>query len=169
MSNLILAGVPANLLRLPPVEAEQCTTIQYEYDDKVKKITKAKQIQTYEAFMASNLEIPCAFGISSTPNDLTAKRMAVSVLKHYESRRIQWHTLTGDYKYSRRKLNCELAVFANVMYDSTPYKLELLRDMLELNPHIPKIVVCSGASALELFNVKLHYPINGSLHFNKVR
>jgi hypothetical protein len=169
MSSLILAGVPANLLRLPEVDPQSCSTVQYEYDGKVKKVVRAKQLTTYDAFIESNLTIPCAFGISSTPNDLTAKRMAVTILRRFEGSKILWHTLTGDYKYQRRKLNCQLAVFTNVMYDSTPYKLEVLRDVLELNQHIPKIVVCSGASALELFNVKLHFPINGFLHFNKVK
>jgi hypothetical protein len=61
----------------------------------------------------------------------------------------------------RRDIN--LLVLSNVVANSTPYKLEKLRDIIALYSNIPKIVVTSDGNPIEFFAQQLHLPINHAL------
>lgn len=171
-NKLIAGGAPQSVFHMKPVSRGMCRTVRNETAKGVKEVDNVKQLLTYDFFMASDLSVPCTFGVSSQPNDGMAKRWALDMMSHFlADKKVLWIPLYGTYKNTLRdkRQNCDLLILSNVLWDSTPIKIELCRDMLELNQHIPRIVVTSGCNALEFFNEKINFPLNGFVHLQPRR
>ncbi|QZE58725.1 hypothetical protein pEaSNUABM28_00168 [Erwinia phage pEa_SNUABM_28] len=133
---------------------------------KGKVVSKTKQL-THLAKMIQN---PFSFDpritvISSFPNDYRAKMAALSIFNaavedsEATALKPRWVTLYGDrFDYEQLKQKRpSLLVLTNVTMDSTSYKIERLRDILEMFPKIPRIVVTGGGpDPLELFTKRIH-------------
>ena len=109
------------------------------------------------------------FCVSSSPNDLQAKLMALSLLESALSSKsnstlygpgCKWHTIIGGYKDSildswkddpERISNLRFLVLANVTTESTPVKREKLRDILEVTGKATRVVAVTGADPVTFF------------------
>lgn len=118
-----------------------------------------------DPYNASNRVITC---ISSFPSDLRAKMVALQVMRSAledsveRTRKPLWLTLYGDrldYESIKNK-RPNLIVITGCNLESTQYKLERLRDILEMFNDIPRIVVTGGdCSPVELFQKRLYLPV----------
>jgi hypothetical protein len=168
---LALRGVPGNILRERPFNAEERVRNYTSSSDGLKPVTlkSAKMLEYYQSMVKDPVHAPYSACICSDPNDSSAKYMAAQIaLEAYRQKvNLTWHTLIGGYKNellldksARRKT--ELLIISNVPYNSTELKFEKLRDILEVFSDIPRIVVSTGLEPLALFNevgLGLNYPI----------
>jgi hypothetical protein len=168
-NQMIAAGAPQQAFLVKPINVDRAVrTVQWENANRVKEVSRERQLDSLAAFVSSDLSYPCTFGISSSPNDAKAKRVAVDLMRGFIERgkRVHWTTVLGTFRNEARDrlINCDLLILGNVLYDSTPTKIECCRDILELYQGIPRIVVTSGNHALALFNDRLNFPLNGFIH-----
>lgn len=168
---LQLAGVPAQTLYAKPfVVAKSLVLVKYDMlDGRPKFIRKDKQLESLARVYEDPVHAPYVLGLSSLPNDEMAKRVAVEIMVRALGLGIDayWSSIYGTFKNElrdRKRTKPQLLVLSNVLFESTPQKLELCRDILEMYSQIPRIVVTSGADALTLFNQKLHYTVNYCAH-----
>lgn len=133
---------------------------------KGKVVSKTKQLQHLAKMISAPFEMdPRITVISSFPNDYRAKMAALNIFNsavedsETTSLKPRWVTLYGDrFDYEQLKSKRpSLLVISNVTLDSTSYKIERLRDILEMFPKIPRVVVTGGGpDPLELFIKRVH-------------
>ena len=168
---LSLNGLPGYLFKSEFYILENFCRKYTSTSSKLKPISISKEdtINHYGK-LSRNIEyaehISC---ISSEPNDLRAKIMAGSLMLDAQRRglRCKWHTIIGGYKdevIDKPHLLSDIDVLflSNVPYISTPQKKEKLRDILEMNHKIPRVVVTTGCDPIKLFNeigLYLNHPI----------
>ena len=133
---------------------------------KGKVVSKTKQLTHLAEMINSPFSMdPRITVISSFPSDYRAKMAALSIFNaavedaETTALKPRWVTLYGDrFDYEQLKSKRpSLLVLSNVTMDSTSYKIERLRDILEMFPKIPRIVVTGGGpDPLELFTKRVH-------------
>lgn len=132
---------------------------------KTSLVGKRKQLQLAGKLLDNPLKADGIHVVSSFPNDTRAKIFALHVFRNaFEdslptSRKPRWVTLYGDkFDYERlRNQRPNLIVLSNVVLDSTPYKMERLRDILSMFGDIPRIIVTGGSiDPTEMFNNRLY-------------
>lgn len=152
-----------------PISAELSKT-------RLRKISVAKQIRSYEKIIENPLWGSYLYVISSYPSDLRAKQVALSIMqkateKFYQKKTNNkilmkrsspvWHNVLGGFK--DRYLEADLAhkpafmVLSNVIEDSSQTKLEKLRDLLAMYESIPIVVVTSAQDPLSFMLGKLRH------------
>ncbi len=145
-----------------------------------KTVSASKQYKDLVSIMANPLRGNYLMAIGSFPSDLKAKHLACTILNHAittfhgESRKHGrglpiWHRVYGGFSPDpiRDKSVAEvpsLIVLSNVDKESTPVKLEKLKDILEKYSHIPRIVVTGGDPACDLLVNRLHCAVRVSLY-----
>lgn len=114
---------------------------------KPKLISEDVQNASYEAF-ASNPAAPCLYGVGSEPDDAHAKVFAYHLLSLYVQSNpsgmpgvLHLHDrddpLRDPFGYS-------FLLITSITPNSTPYRLERLRDLLEHYHSIPRVFVVGG-------------------------
>lgn len=82
----------------------------------------------------------------------------------------KWHKLLGNYqdelRDSKERPNYAMLVLTNVAPDSTPVKLEKLRDILEMYDSVPRIVVVNGSDPVSFFAEKIRMPLERAFYLN---
>lgn len=141
-----------------------------------KVIPVARQIKTLEKLTEHPLS-NYTIGIASYPSDVRAKQLAVYLMQkamvswkkyHKPGRALPlWHRVMGGLGDSLRDKkvqdeNPSLLVLSNINEASSNYKLEKVRDLLELFD-CPKIVVLGSADPVTFFGTKLYYQINAGI------
>jgi hypothetical protein len=161
---------------------ESLVRIQTEIPGLVtKSVSVKKQLKLLDSVIQRPLAANPVIGISSYPSDLRAKNLALYLMNrafdYYassNSRRIKnkayplWHRVYGGFGDSLRDTNdkdppCFL-VIANVDVNSTPAKLEKVRDLLDKYSDIPRVVVCSNCDPLTFFATRLHFLITAGFY-----
>lgn len=175
MKMLFSRGAPKQLSLIKPFELDEYVrgfTAQSETGLRPKRITKDSQIEHYKKVLKAPGASPYVYIIGSEPSDKKAKMVAATlVLKFLEqnpgdSRGIVWHTLTGSYRDKYRdtvfhgEKKPKLMVLSNITPESTEVKIEKLRDLLELYPDIPRIVLITGINPLTFCNDYIRYHLN---------
>lgn len=140
---------------------------------KGRVFSKTKQLQHLAKMITNPFAMdPRITVISSFPNDYRAKMTALSIFNAAVEDSVEtalkprWVTLYGDrFDYEQLKQKRpSLLVISNVTIDSTSYKIERLRDILEMFPKIPRIVVTGGGpDPLELFTKRVHLPVQAGI------
>lgn len=106
--------------------------------------------------------------IGSFPSDLRAKYAALQIFRtavEISMQRVakpRWVQIYGDrLDYEKlRDQRPSLLVITGVNTESTQYKMERLRDVLEMFPDIPRIVVTGGTNdPTEMFRNRLFLPL----------
>ena len=143
----------------------------------VKGISIKQQIYHLSRILNNPLYGHPIIGIGSFPTDLRAKMLAVNFMnaairvqdtsKSSRMRRYDyplWHKVYGGFKDPLRddglKDRPSMLILSNVDIDSTAPKIEKVRDILEQNPSIPRVVVISGCDPITFFATKLHLPLD---------
>jgi hypothetical protein len=141
-----------------------------------KPIAVARQIKAIEKIFKHPLS-NYTVGIASFPTDVRAKQLAVQIMIHAmaawkKSHRPGkalplWHRVMGGLGDSLRdkkvqEENPSMLIISNVNEASSNYKLEKVRDLLELFD-CPKILVLGSSDPVTFFGTKLYYPINAGI------
>ena len=124
------------------------------------------QYNSIESFAANPLA-PCVYGVSSAPSDDKAKYFAAFLVQTFvigvpaTHNNIVWHYLYGDLKNplltSGSRPN--LLVLTGLSPNSSNYKLEKARDLLEHFSDIPRIVVIAGEDPITFFATRLYHKL----------
>ena len=167
------SGLPGYLYAERPFKIEDAVTnLVSTIDGKPRTVAKRKQLDDIKAML--KCDKPFTACIASKTNDLKAKVVAatlmLSVRRSHQDLQIKWHTLYGTYndpllKPRRRWSENGLLILSNVDVDSTDLKRETLRDILELNHSIPRIVVTRDCPIT--FFRRIGYPINYPIYIGK--
>lgn len=151
-----------------------------------KAITVSKQVKVLQQILANPLKGHYTLGIGSFPSDMRAKYLAMLVMnaaidEHLRNRKPGrslplWHRVyggLGDPLRDRPIVDMpSMLIIANLNDDSSNFKLEKVRDLLEKFSEIPRIVITGGEPPVELFANKLHFPLKAALYIgpsNRVR
>ncbi|QYW03129.1 hypothetical protein pEaSNUABM14_00169 [Erwinia phage pEa_SNUABM_14] len=140
---------------------------------KGKIFSKTKQMTHLAKMIESPFGLdPRITVISSFPSDYRAKMAALSIFhaavedSETTALKPRWVTLYGDrFDYEQLKSKRpSMLIISNVTIDSTSYKIERLRDILEMFPKIPRIVVTGGGpDPMELFTRRVHLPVQAGI------
>ncbi|AQT28640.1 hypothetical protein YOLOSWAG_160 [Erwinia phage vB_EamM_Yoloswag] len=140
---------------------------------KGKMVPKSEQLEYLAHLMDHPLEVePRITVLSSFPSDHRAKLAALNVfanaVQDTEGRvaKPRWVTLYNDrFDYDKlRATRPSFLVITNITMESTSYKLERLRDILEMFPKVPRVVVTGGnIDPVELFTSRIHLPVAGAV------
>lgn len=142
-----------------------------------KGISVRRQVNTLNKVFANPLRGHPVIGIGSFPSDLRARMLAVNIMDQAiaaqdeaKSGRLAtrdyplWHKVYGGLGDPLRDRglpdNPSMLIISNVDADSTNYKIEKVRDIIEQHPNIPRIIVVSGCDPMWFFAVKLHLPMD---------
>lgn len=174
---MLARGMPNYVMRIPPYPADRhVTSITSELPDlKVKHIPKKRQITYLKEIRTNPFKLPYLAVISSDPNDLKAKLMAAVIMeaalaKHMSSTTTfsknppLWHTLIGGFDLKLADEKPSLLIISNVTSDSTPHKIEKLRDLLETHHDIPRIVIATGTDPVSLMNSRVRLALNYGIY-----
>lgn len=142
-----------------------------------KGISVKKQIHNLSKVFARPLRAHPVIGIGSFPSDLRARMLAVNIMDRAIEQQDEaksgrlvsrdyplWHKVYGGLGDPLRDKgpsdNPSMLIISNVDADSTNHKIEKVRDIIEQNPNIPRIIVVSGCDPMWFFAVKLHMPMD---------
>jgi len=142
-----------------------------------KSVSVKRQIAMLHSLFESPLRGSPIISIGSFPTDLRAKMLAVNIMDHAisfqdKARSVRiakkdyplWHKVYGGFKDTIRDDgmtdNPSMLILSNVDVHSTNAKIEKVRDILEMYPNIPRVVIVSGCDPLEFFATRLHLPVD---------
>lgn len=179
IKTLLARGLPRQLLAFKAFEVDDvATSFISEVDGlKPKRIEKKKQLIRFKEIVANPLSKPYLYCISSAPNDNQARLLAAFIMQAAVKNLGKggmnkspplWHNITGGFSNPMldkfRDLEPSMLILSNVPENSTPVKLEKLRDILEVYSNIPRIVVTTPVDPLTFFNTKIFSSLNGCIH-----
>ena len=187
IKNLAARGLPRDIIRSRPFQLEQhVISIESQVEGiRARRVVKKRQLAYVERFLEKPFLGPIIFSISSFPNDGKAKQLAAylfeAAYKAHLSGKFRgarskqlplWHSLTGsyyDHLRDKQELRPSLLVISNVTSQSTPVKVEKLRDLLEMYNDIPRIIVSTNEDPVTFANTKLLMPINYAAYLATAR
>lgn len=145
------------------------------------------QIKSLSRFHENTLT-PGVYGVGGEPTDSQALTFAAYLAAVFIQRKaelasmgnaaareageVHWETLQGGFRnpliYEDGSINPNigLLILSNVTADSTPHRLEKLRDILLAYSAIPRIVVVAGSDPLTFFAAKLHHTVTHIAFFS---
>lgn len=143
----------------------------------VRGISVKKQARHLATLFRNPLRGHPIIGIGSFPSDLRARMLALNIMERAiavqdmaKRGRLAirdyplWHKVYGGLGDPLRDKglpdNPSMLIISNVDIDSTAFKIEKVRDILEKNTHIPRVVVVSGSDPMTFFARKLHLPMD---------
>lgn len=182
-------GMPRDVFRQPPFDPRHHTlSVRSENEGyRTRLVKKAVQLKHLEALLAN------PFGgnnylyvIASNPSDAKAKLTAAAILERalvlHDKKEAprgrsypKWHRVYGNYTDDLRDqkkhgadhlVAPSLLVLSNVMIDSTPAKLELVRDLLDMYDDTPRILVVTGSDPLTFVDRRLRMRISYCLNLS---
>ena len=166
---LAQSGLPGYIFAERPIKIDNSIQrIVATVNDKARKVDRKKQLASIGEII--KCEQPYISCIASEPNDLKAKVAAATLMleirRAHSDLKIEWHTIYGGFNdpmiRSRIGLKEGVLFLSNVDSTSTDVKRETLRDLLELNHRIPRIVVTRGCPILFFRDIGYHlnHPIS---------
>lgn len=143
-----------------------------------KAVVAARQFRSLQAIMAHPLKSAYTLGIGSFPSDLRAKFLAITIMnaaidEHLRLRKPGramplWHRVYGGLGDSLRDKPIHempsMLIISNLSGESSNFKLEKVRDLLEKFSDIPRIVISGGEPPVDLFANRLHYQLRYGLY-----
>lgn len=138
---------------------------------KPKSFSKPKQMEMFKEAMDHPFR-PINFCINSAPDDGKAKLLAAFLMQNalvnhssFTSLPLWVDLLSGfENPLVKNKQNPSMLIINNVGLESTPVKLEKLRDLLEVYSDIPRITVVTGTDPYTFFMRKLYLPLHGLVY-----
>lgn len=130
-----------------------------------KEIDSFTQLKSLASFV-ENPSYPGVYGVASDPNDNVALYFAAYLAATYVAinprANVLWHSLSG-YKNTLLEEGTsetlDLLIVTNVTAQSSPHRLEMLRDLLVKYADIPRIVVIGGEDPVTFFATRLHFKL----------
>lgn len=138
--------------------------------NKLKEISVTEMKALARKIISKPLSSDYVIAISSVPTDKQAMILASRVFKaavEDEKPGKRSVCLNSSYKeWWDKKGKVGFLMLWNVTADSTPFRLERVRDILTTYSDIPRIVVVGGMDGLTFFDKKLYHPITSCIHFS---
>lgn len=152
-------------------------------DYNIPKTSVRRQIEACHKLLINPLRGNPIVGIGSMVTDDRAKFLAMSFMdeaidqmkkgSHRGKLLPVWHRVMGGYqdelRDSKERKNISMLIIANVGPDSTPQKIEKVRDLLERYDHIPRIVVVNGSDPVSFFAEKIRMTMQYAILLNSAR
>jgi len=152
-------------------------------DFDIPKTSVNRQIEACHKLLIDPLRGSAITCIGSMVTDDRAKFLAMSIMNEAIDMQKQgshrgkllpiWHRVMGGYydelRDAKERKNISLLVIANVGPDSTPQKIEKVRDLLEKYDHIPRIVVVNGSDPVTFFASKIRMTMQNAILLNSAR
>lgn len=178
---LVQRGMPRDVFSHRPFDLSQyVTSISSSVEGlKTRKAPKLVQLSQWADTLAAPFAKPYLYVIASSPNDGKAKQVAACLMAYAleaqgrgvfprstRSRQMPlWHIVTGAWADALRDAKPgttrpSLLVLSNVTKESTPQKLEKLRDILELHNDTPRVLVITGTDPFTFVNTQLRMPVH---------
>lgn len=149
-------------------------------DVKTRTFGLPKQLKVARKLLEHPTHGSGVYMVNSFPSDMRAKLFAAQVMyvacKQFKdaSQRAQrftngplWVRLLGinDYKQfdAIKEARPNMLILSNINDESTPLKVERLRDLLDEFNNIPKLVVTAGSDPLTFMMRRVFYPVNGAM------
>lgn len=134
-------------------------------DDDVQQVSLARWEKDPRA--------PVLYGVSGSPDDSKAKLFATYLANiHLQNlgveAHIEWVTLFGGFdlpKVMTSDKKPTLIIVSNLTAESTQFRIERARDLLEAFPDVPRIVISCGIDPISFFATRLHLPIHALAYF----
>lgn len=157
---------------------------QYGNNERIKPISTNKQIRWASKLIANPLRGSYTAAISSYPSDSHAKVLALNIMNRaitlQSSGKVAghaaypyWHNLYGGFNDSLREAQepkpYSMLIISNVGPDSTPVKLEKLRDLLIKYASRPKIVIVNGMDPASFFLHHVRLPLRYIIHMSAIK
>ncbi len=128
--------------------------------------------------LATFLEDPSTsmiYGVSGNPDDSKAKYFAAFLVAAHlkvmgADANVIWAPQYGGFDnphMSDDRAAPTMLVLTNLTPNSTPFKLEKARDLLEKFSDIPRVVVIAGMDPLSFLTTRLHVPVHGIAYFSE--
>lgn len=170
-------GVPWSVFAEKDFNLEQATANIVYQNERMQSITFSKKDQIAEFISVINniFEKPFVYVISGKPADTRACCVAAALLiagstEHARIReedttnrfaklnKPKWVKLSNDYKDNLHDASWKpsMLVLSNITPNSSAFKLEKVRDMLEFYDDIPRIVVINEYDPITFLNHKIH-------------
>lgn len=152
-------------------------------DFDIPKTSRARQIKACHKLLIDPLRGNPITCIGSMVTDDRAKFLAMSIMNeaidmqkrgsHRGKLLPIWHRVSGGYydelRDAKERKNISMLVIANVAPDSTPSKIEKVRDLLEKYDNIPRIVVVNGCDPVTFFASKIRMTLQYAILLNNAR
>ena len=142
-----------------------------------KIVSSSVQLKSLETFLA-NPCTPCIYGVGAEPTDSYSLYFAAYLAYLFTAMRLQmqdrllrpigdvrWETLRGGYhnpliyEDGSTNENIGMLILSGITPNSTPNKLEKLRETLVAYSHIPRVVVIAGEDPLTFFSARIHHKL----------
>ena len=149
---------------------------------KSKTFSQQRQLSMLERLLERPFYGNPVVVINSYPSDLRARIVAINIMaaavrEQLSNRGVRpgrslplWHPLFGGYSDTLRDKSLDerpsMLILSNVNCESTPQKLEKLRDILEMYGDTTRIVVTGGQDPITFFGKRLFYPLSGAIHIS---
>lgn len=122
-----------------------------------------------------NPRVPMIYGISGSPDDSKAKYLAAYlVAAHIKALGSDanpiWNPMYGGFDnplLTEDRAPPTMLVLTNLTPNSTNFKLEKTRDLIERFPNIPRIIVIAGLDPMSFLATKLYVPVNGLAYLSE--
>ncbi|SBV38460.1 hypothetical protein BN7874_257 [Phage NCTB] len=141
-------------------------------DIKSKPISVAAQLEYATQLLEEPFKYPDTIAcVNSYPTDLRAKVFAANIMEtavfecidgnrdRSHNRMPYWYRMYGDSKYGYikhiRDQRPSLLILSNITTESSPARLEMLRDILVHFDSIPRIVVLGGDDPVNFFSKRM--------------
>jgi hypothetical protein len=126
--------------------------------------------------LAKFIENPCRsmiYGVGGNPDDAKAKYFAAYLvalhMQHLKGdANPVWATLYGGFDnhyLDKERAPPTLIVITNLTVNSTAFRIEKARDIIEAYPNVPRIVVCAGLDPMSFLATRLFCPVHGLAYF----
>lgn len=117
--------------------------------------------------------LPVLYSVSGSPDDSKAKLFAAYLAYGHLAKlgvraHIEWVTLFGGWdqpKVVTGNTKPTLLIISNLTIDSTAFRIERARDLLEMFPDIPRIVISCGTDPISFCSMKLRVPVHSLAYF----
>jgi len=139
----------------------------------LRPISSEVQLDHYQRFQAEP-SYPALYGVGSSPADNRARYLAAHLThtycESYPNSRVIWEGLQ-DVNTERSQLrdnDPDLLVLYNVFEQTSPKRMELLRDLLERYDSIPRIVITAGIDPFSYVTGRLALRLD-YVHFHSAK
>src|SRR5690606_1470921 len=171
-SDVLRSVVPGHVWRTRPFKFNPMTFVTESDSLKERILDEDIQLAALDRWL-EDPKLPVIYGVSGSPDDSKAKLFGAYLAYHHIARcgvqaHVEWVTLFGGWdvpKVMGAHTKPSLIILSNLTVDSTNFRIEKARDVLEAFPDIPRIVVCCGTDPISFFATKLRMPLHSLAYF----
>jgi hypothetical protein len=135
-----------------------------------KIIEASVQDESLQHFRENPLE-PQIYVVSGSPDDSKAKYFAAYLamihMNAVKFHSVVWEPIFGgfDNRLMKTEQQLSMLIISGLAENSTNFKIEKARDLIERFADIPRVVVCAGEDPISFASTKLHVPCHSMAYF----